>query len=83
MLAFSRLGHVQLPLKDVRIDLSNAGFTLLDGPADSDLYDQAHPVVYEEGQRLITSPTPNSLKEFCMEISARIRELDPAATVSA
>jgi protease I len=59
---------------DVRIDLANAGFKLLDGPDNAEEYDRRIPVVYDEGQRLITSPNPNALKEFCLEIGRRLTE---------
>jgi hypothetical protein len=62
-------------VSDVRIDLVNAGYRLLDGPDNPDDYDKAHPVVYEEDQRLITSPNPKALKEFCEQISARLLEV--------
>jgi protease I len=45
---------------DIRDDLRNAGFTVVDH----------QPVVYDKDQRLITSPNPTteSLKQFCEEI---------------
>ena len=60
---------------DVRIDLANAGFQL---PQDPET-----PVVYDERQRLITSPDPNSLKQFCEEISMRCREVEPVTLTTA
>ena len=54
---------------DVRIDLANAGFQLPQDPKA--------PLVYDERQRLITSPNPEALKEFCEEICARVREAEP------
>lgn len=53
-------------VKDIRIDLVNAGFNVLDAP-----------IVYDEKQRLITSTDPNTLKEFCEEIGRRIVEVPP------
>jgi protease I len=55
-------------VSDVRIDLANAGYRLLDGPGNPEDYDKAHPVVYDERQRLITSPirvpSRNSVKRL-------------------
>lgn len=51
---------------DIRVDMANAGFEVLDDP-----------VVYDEDQRLITSPGPNALKDFCEEIGKRLQELPP------
>jgi protease I len=57
---------------DIRVDMANAGFTVLN-----------ELVVYDEGQRLITSPNPKALKEFCEQIGTRLREVAPVAgTVS-
>src|SRR5215831_12653110 len=55
-------------VSDVRLDVANAGFRLPEGPDDLEEYDKTHRVVYDEAQRLITSPNPNFLKEFCEEI---------------
>ena len=38
--------------------MTNAGFNLLNDP-----------VVYDEGQNLLTSRNPETLKEFCVELS--------------
>lgn len=51
---------------DIRTDMTNAGFTVVNNP-----------VVYDKGQRLITSPNPKALKEFCEELGARLREASP------
>lgn len=51
---------------DIRQDLTNAGFDVLDTP-----------VVYDERQRLITARDPNALGEFCEEIRARLQEKGP------
>ncbi len=64
-------------VNDVKIDLANAGFRLPDGPDNADEYDKAYPVVYDERHRLITSPSPKTLKEFCEEIGIRAREVAP------
>ena len=56
-------------VSDVRIDLANAGFELPQDPEAA--------VVYDKNQRLITSPDPNTLKQFCEEISIRCREVKP------
>jgi protease I len=61
-------------VNDVRIDMANAGFRLLDGPDNWEDYDKAHPVVYDEHQRLITSPSPKALKEFCEQIGKKLRK---------
>jgi protease I len=53
-------------VSDIRIDMANAGFRVLDAP-----------VVYDEDQRLITSPNPQALKEFCEEIGRRLLEAPP------
>jgi putative intracellular protease/amidase len=58
------LGTKATSVGDVRIDLANAGFRLPEGPDSPDAYDKAHPVVYDEDQRLITSPSPKALKEI-------------------
>lgn len=63
------LGTKATSVGDVRIDLGNAGFEL---PSDPEA-----PVVYDEKQRLITSPNPQAIKEFCEELSVRIREAEP------
>ena len=67
---------------DVRIDLANAGFKLLDGPDNAEDYDRAIPVVYDEDQRLITSPNPDALKQFCEEIGKRLKEIPSVAQSS-
>lgn len=51
---------------DIRLDMANAGFSILDAP-----------VVFDEDQRLITSPDPKALKEFCEEIARRLKEIPP------
>jgi putative intracellular protease/amidase len=51
---------------DIQIDMANAGFTVVN-----------EPVVYDKGQRLITSPNPKTLKQFCEELGARMREVSP------
>jgi protease I len=51
---------------DIRIDMSHAGFDVSD-----------RPVVYDEAQRLITSPNPQTLHEFCEEIGSRLLEESP------
>lgn len=59
---------------DIRVDMANAGFTVLN-----------ELVVYDESQRLITSPNPKgpALKEFCEQIGTRLREVSPVSgTVS-
>ena len=50
---------------DIRKDLANAGFTVVED----------EPVVYDEDQRLITSPNPETeaLKRFCEEIGNQAR----------
>jgi protease I len=53
-------------VSDIRIDMANAGFRVLDAP-----------VVYDEDHRLITSPDPKALKEFCEEVSRRLLEVPP------
>jgi protease I len=53
-------------VSDIRIDMANAGFRVLDAP-----------VVYDEDQRLITSPDPKALKEFCEELGRRLLEVPP------
>ncbi len=52
---------------DIRKDLTNAGFTVFTN----------RPVVYDEAQRLITSPSPETepLKRFCEEIGNQARLL--------
>jgi protease I len=70
-------GTTATSVKDVRVDLVNADFRLPGGDIDSEDYDKAHPVVYDADQRLITSPNPNTLKEFCEEIGTRLREIAP------
>lgn len=52
---------------DIRIDLENAGFTVL----------KEEDVVYDESQRLITSPNPKtaSMKAFCEEIGKQASRL--------
>jgi deglycase len=67
-------------VSDVRIDLANAGFKLPEGPDNEEAYDKAYPIVYDESQRLITSPNPYFLKQFCEEIDVRIREAGSGAT---
>jgi protease I len=61
-------GTLATGVDDIRTDMINAGFTVID-----------EPVVYDKGQRLITSPNPKAqpLKEFCEELGARLRELPP------
>jgi protease I len=81
--AFPR-GTRATSVSDVRIDdLKNAGFIVPDGPDDAKDYDKAHPVVYDDSQRLITSPNPSVLKEFCVEIDARLREVACIGTAQA
>ncbi len=70
-------GTLATSVGDVRIDLANAGFRLPDGPSNADDYDRAHPVVYDPSQRLITSPNPTALKEFCKQIHMRLQEMPP------
>lgn len=59
---------------DVRLDLANAGFQLPQEPEA--------PVVYDERHRLITSPNPEAITEFCEELSVRIREVEPVLTAA-
>jgi protease I len=59
-------GTLATGVGDIRTDLTNAGFRVSDDP-----------VVYDEDQRLITSPGPEALKEFCEEIGRRLREVPP------
>ena len=61
-------------VEDVRLDLANAGFKVLNGPDNAEEYDKAIPVVFDESQRLITSPNPNALSQFCEEIGRRLKE---------
>jgi protease I len=42
---------------DIRLDMTNAGFNVLNDP-----------VVYDEVQSLLTSRNPETLKEFCVEL---------------
>lgn len=53
---------------DIRLDMANAGFNVLEGR-----------VIYGEEQRLITSPDPRTLKEFCDEIGKRLLERRPTS----
>jgi protease I len=57
-------GTVATGVNDIQLDMKNAGFEVLE---DS--------VVYDKTQRLITSPDPKFLKEFCEEIGKRILEM--------
>jgi len=43
---------------DIRLDMKNAGFEV----------DETAQVIFDERSNLITSPDPNALKEFCLEI---------------
>lgn len=49
--------------------MSNAGFHVLGSP-----------IVYDKDQRLITSPGPKALKEFCEEIGRRLLEIKEKKT---
>lgn len=70
-------------VRDVRIDLLHAKFTLLAGPDDPDEYAKVYPVVYEEQQRLITCPNPDALQQFCEEIGKRLVEVARVAGATA
>jgi protease I len=59
-------GTLAIGVDDIRQDMINTGFTVVN-----------EPVVYDKGQRLITSPNPKALKEFCEELGARMREVSP------
>lgn len=64
-------GTLATGVSDIRGDMANAGFRLSDEADD--------PVVCDEDQRLITSPGPDALKEFCDEIGRRLLEVPPRA----
>lgn len=51
---------------DIKRDLANAGFEVVDKP-----------VTYDEQRRLITAYDPYALGEFCEEIRIRLRERGP------
>lgn len=59
-------GTLATGVDDIRTDMANAGFAVLN-----------QRVVYDKGQRLITSPNPKALKDFCEELSAKLREVSP------
>jgi protease I len=63
-------GTLATGVDDIRIDLANAGFKVLN-----------ESVVYDENQRLITSPNPKepSMKAFCEEIGKRLQEVSPVS----
>ncbi len=56
-------------VSDIRLDMTNAGFRVVECP-----------VVYDKEQRLISSPNPKALKEFCEEISRRLPEVKEKKT---
>lgn len=68
-------GTLVTGVNDIRADLTNAGFRLLDDPNT--------PVVYDKKHRLITSPSPKALKEFCEQIEMRLQEVSPVAKKAA
>jgi protease I len=59
-------GTLATGVGDIKRDMANAGFDVLDDP-----------IVYDEGQRLITSRDPNFLEGFCSEIGKRLVEVPP------
>jgi len=63
-------GTLVTGVDDIKVDLANAGFNVLN-----------ELVVYDEGQRLITSPNPKclALKAFCEQIGIRLLEVFPIA----
>jgi len=58
--AFPR-GTQATGVADIQGDMANAGMQLVNAPA-----------VYDAAQRLVTSPNPNFLREFCVELGSRL-----------